>query len=641
MSVVTPRAVALSLVAVLAGSWMLQRIELVFAGPALAAGPLPSLPVLLLVTLAALRQIGSRWLRLQAGELLGCYTITAVGLPLATTGFTHYLLPGLVTGFFQFADPSGRYHPFLRLIPEWAVPGREGSAAVTGFFEGGGEVPWSSWLWPLASWTTLVIAFVAASWGLMTLLRRRWLVEERLRAPLAELPMTFLAHGEVVLRNRVLWAGVLVPILLYGVNGLHHYLISPAEIPLSFDMADVLVDEPWSSLAPYTSRFEFAVSPLLVGIAYLMSVEVAFSTWFFYLLSRVQLLLTEVSGRTGDPGEFIGLGGQWREWPNFVPHLQAQARGGLLCLALLSLWSARRALAAAWRRAVAGSRPELGGFAALTVGAAALLLWSTAAGLSAALAAVFVLLLLVTMLGAARLRLDGGLPVVGIYFLIPNLFYFVAGTGPGVFQPSEYVALSLLSVFSYTGIAVVAMIQVEGWKMAETLRLDAARVGLAVSIGVAAGLACGFGFMLELVYDAGIFTLDRHGGARSAARIGRYYHYLYSEAGTRAAGTDLIRLAAMAVGFAATWVLAIARTLFVRMPFHPAGFIYGTGFGYMIWGSALLGWIVKVLVVRYGGAASYRSIRPFFIGLILGDLFMRFLWGAVAMFGEAGGGYGM
>ncbi len=628
-------------VAVFGGAWLLQRVELVSGGPLLAVGPLASLPILLLVSLVAVGHLGRRWIHLEQGEVLAVYIMAAVGLPLASTGFVHFLLPGLVTGFYSFADPNGRFYRFFQHIPEWMVPGGVESPAVTGFFEGGVAVPWTAWLAPLAAWSVLAGGFLAALWGLFGLLQRRWMEEERLGFPLAELPLAMLERGAGLERDPLMWAGVAVPAIIYGVNGITHYFLVPGEIPLAFDLGEVLIEEPWRAMAPYTAPFVFELSPLLVGIVYFMSVEVAFSTWFFFLGSRLQLLAAETLGRSADQGTFIGLGGQWREWPNFFPHLQAQARGGLLCIGFLTLWAARGSLAAACRRAVRQRGGEdAASLGALAAGTAVIALWAWAAGLSAAQSTGFVLLLLLTFVGMARLRLDGGFPVVGIYFLVGNLFYFAGGTGPDAFPPSTYVAFAFMSVLSYSGLAGAALIHFEGQKMARALGVSGGgRLGLAVAAGLALGLLAGYWSMLNLVYDHGMFALDQHGGARGVARVGRYVHYLYSEAGLREGAADLDRLGAMGFGALVTAAVAASRTFFGWVPLHPLGFVYGTGFGRLIWGSALAGWGVKVLAVRYGGAGTYRRLRPFFLGMICGDLFMRAVWGLVAGFGTPGGGF--
>ena len=280
--ILTFRVLAIAAGVIFAGAYVLQRVELVYDGPGLAQGVLPPLPIFLLVVLAVLGALNSRWLGLGKGGMLALYLMTAVGLPLASTGLAHYLLPGLVTGFYSFADEAGRYHPFLQHISTWMVPGRAGSEVVSGFFEGREEgVPWRAWLWPLLCWSVLIGAFFTALLGLTDLLQKRWIEEERLRFPLIELPLELMDQGASFLRDRMVWAGLAVPALLYGINGLNHYFLVPGEIPLYFDLGDVLLDELWRSMAPFTSRFIFYVSPLLVGLVYLMSVEVAFSTWFF------------------------------------------------------------------------------------------------------------------------------------------------------------------------------------------------------------------------------------------------------------------------------------------------------------------------------------------------------------------------
>ena len=54
----------------------------------------------------------------------------------------------------------------------------------------------------------------------------------------------------------------------------------------------------------------------------------------------------------------------------------------------------------------------------------------------------------------------------------------------------------------------------------------------------------------------------------------------------------------------------------------------------------MAGWFFKWLAVRYGGAQTYRSLLPLFLGLIFGEVFMRLFWSAVAMIhGEIGSGY--
>lgn len=631
------RALAVGAALVVAGAWATQRVELVFGGPDLGMGALAALPVAALVALTALGGRLRQRLGLRRVDLACIYIMAAIGLPLAGRGFVHYLLPSLVTGFYgSFADPAGRYAPFLPAIPAWLIPGGGAAAVVNPFFEGGAPVPWSAWAVPLLAWGVLLGGLFACLGGLAGLLIRRWMEDERLRCPLADLPSALLGDGGLV-RNRRLWLGAFVAFALYGVNGIDHYFLVPGALPTHFDLGDVLLEDPWRAMAPGTSRFQFSASPLLVGIAFLMPLEVAFSTWFFFLVTRLQLLAVEALGRTGDQGTFVGLGGQWREWPNALPHLAAQARGGVLCLAILSLWSARGSLAAAWRSALRAAGPERGCFAAVAGGVPVLVAWGWAAGLPLWVSAAHAGVLLLTAIGVARLRLDGGLPVVGIFLLIPNLFYFASGTGPAAVAPQTAVAFAFLALLSYGSVTAWLHLQLEG----ERLLREAGGGGAArpLAAGAVVGLVAGIAFALAVVHDRGLFALDETGGARSVARVGRYVAYLFAEAGSQPGGTDADRLGAVAGGAAVTAVIAWGRQWFLGSPFHPAGFVYATGFGGLLWGSAVLAWAAKAIAVRYGGAATYRNLRPFFFGLILGELAMRVLWAGLAPLEDPGTGF--
>ena len=474
-------------------------------------------------------------------------------------------------------------------------------------------------------------------WGMARLLRRRWLDEERLRLPLADLPAALATNGAVLVRNRLLWVGAAVPLLLYGINGIDHYFLIPGTIPTGFDLGDVLIEDPWKAMAPNTSRFHFSVSPLLIGIVYLMAVEVSFSVWFFFLVTRLQFVLVDLLGQSGDEGTFVGVGGQWREWPNVMPHLQAQARGGVMCLALVSLWAARHTLVTSWRSALRAREQARPAWLALLLGATVLVSWSWLAGVSLLMSVAHTVVLLLTIVGVARLRVDGGLPVAGVWLLIPNLFYFVAGTGASVFAPSTCVVWAFLTLLTYGTVTMWLPLQLEGQRLGR--ETATAGVGTVLAVGAIVGLAAGAVFALQLVHTHGLFALDQNGGARSMARVGRYVQYIYAEAGAEPGGMDVDRLGAVGFGALATFLLSAARQWFLRSPFHPAGFVYATGLGGLLWGSALVGWGAKVLVVRYGGAGTYRALRPFFFGLILGELCMRLLWAVLAPLGEPGAGF--
>ena len=64
----------------------------------------------------------------------------------------------------------------------------------------------------------------------------------------------------------------------------------------------------------------------------------------------------------------------------------------------------------------------------------------------------------------------------------------------------------------------------------------------------------------------------------------------------------------------------LARFRFAGFPLHPVVFlIWGTWPSQYLWFSFFVGWLLKKLVVVYGGPGYYHRGKPFFLGLILGE----------------------
>ena len=51
-----------------------------------------------------------------------------------------------------------------------------------------------------------------------------------------------------------------------------------------------------------------------------------------------------------------------------------------------------------------------------------------------------------------------------------------------------------------------------------------------------------------------------------------------------------------------------------------------TWFAWQAWVSIFLGWLAKILILRYGGVRLYRAARPVFLGLIVGEVLAAAYW---------------
>jgi hypothetical protein len=88
-------------------------------------------------------------------------------------------------------------------------------------------------------------------------------------------------------------------------------------------------------------------------------------------------------------------------------------------------------------------------------------------------------------------------------------------------------------------------------------------------------------------------------------------------------GPDAPGMRWMAGGAAFTFGLAFMQSRFLWWPLHPIGYAFSTCYAMEYWWSTIaLTWLIKLLLVRYGGLQAFVKARPLFLGLILGDAVM-------------------
>jgi len=88
---------------------------------------------------------------------------------------------------------------------------------------------------------------------------------------------------------------------------------------------------------------------------------------------------------------------------------------------------------------------------------------------------------------------------------------------------------------------------------------------------------------------------------------------------TQPAPPDWGGVAATAVGFVVVIALMVTKIWFPLWPLHPVAFPLGYDMVVDDMLPALaLTWLVKSLLLRYGGLRAYRKALKFFLGLIVG-----------------------
>ena len=78
--------------------------------------------------------------------------------------------------------------------------------------------------------------------------------------------------------------------------------------------------------------------------------------------------------------------------------------------------------------------------------------------------------------------------------------------------------------------------------------------------------------------------------------------------------------------------MLILRTRFVGWPLHPVGYAVSSSWSMnLLWMPLLIAWIIKLLVLRYGGLRLYRQGLPLALGLFLGEYVAGGFWSLVGI----------
>ncbi|MBT6628655.1 MAG: hypothetical protein HOB49_16705, partial [Gemmatimonadetes bacterium] len=389
---------------------------LVVKGSQLTSNAIPIIAIFLLFLVTVVLQPILRWLGDRGAftrpELITIYVMMLVGSVVVTTGFAGTFL-SVITGAVYYATPENDWNSlFVPYLSRWLTP--DDTQAIRLFYEGlpkGQVIPWESWVRPLVTWISFILVFYWTLFCIGVILRGQWVENERLVFPLTRLPLAMVeepakgSEGErsLVARlftNRVMWMGFAIPLLIHSWNSLGNYSDAFQKLPLSGTMA----------LLPGLVTVPVRLNLPVLGLAYLMPLNVAFSVWFFFAIGVLQTL---IFARLGIQ---IGTGDVWNSGGG-APSILHQSAGGMMVFVLFLLWTARSHIRGLWRQArgqqaidgreVLSPRLAFGG---LAMGYLFLLAWLTASGLSPYVAFLLLTGALGAFIGLSRVVAEAGLP---------------------------------------------------------------------------------------------------------------------------------------------------------------------------------------------------------------------------------------
>ena len=281
-------------------------------------------------------------------ELLVVYIMMVMASPIPTLFVGKFL--STIRYPFYYATAANEWRELIHPhIPDWLMV--HDLEIARKFYEGGPReetVPWPVWRAAIWVWTPFICALFLMMISSMAIMRKQWIEHERLIYPLMQVPMAMTEEGKdserlsPFFKNPIMWAGFAVPALYGTLHGLYNYF--PELVPVAQNVDPIHMSIP---VFRRTADLFVLVRFNIIGFFYFLKTDIAFSLWFFNLLSFAVRGLFAIFGvassETGGAGHAV-----------HDPFLAYQSMGAILVLFLGGIWTARKHLGNVWRKAYKG-----------------------------------------------------------------------------------------------------------------------------------------------------------------------------------------------------------------------------------------------------------------------------------------------
>lgn len=569
---------------------------------------------------------------LNRAELMFIYSVLAVGSCLCGHDMFQILVP-MLTWPYRYQDGVNQWGNLFvdKHLPKYpfTMPNKDiAQAYYTGNSTLYNAETLQAWLPVALTWACFfgVVLFVMLC--VNAILRKQWTDNERLSYPIIQLPLQItneqsFAPKTGLFRNRLFWIGFGIAAFIDCVNSLNVYypsiptIFTPGRGQSFYDAQQFVTEKPWNAIGWTPLSFY----PFMIGLGMLMPLDFLFSCWFFYIFWKVE--------------HVVSVAMAWDQDPRF-PYDNNQAFGAYIAFCIFSLWLSRNYLIQVVRCAL-GKVSTLsdknepisyrGALLGILFGMAFLLWFSMQLGMGPWLAIVFFLIYFALAVAITRMRAELGTPVHDLHFTGPDwILAETMGTKTSTFSPANLTAFSLFFWFNRAYRSHPMPHQLESFKLAEQTRADYRKWFWAMAaFGLIAGLVA-FWSVLHLMYVY---------GARAKSQI-----TFGPEAYTRLEGWlktpkngSYQATAAIWVGFAAAMFLQFMRVRFTWWPFHPLAFAVTSSWEInLVWLPLFIAWLLKTVILRYGGRGGFQRSIPFFLGLMIGQFVVGSLWNIYGIF---------
>ena len=439
--------------------------------------------ILILINLG-LKRFRPGWAMTQ-GELITIYVMLSVASGLAGHDTLALTIPAIPHAF-HFATAENQWKElFFRYIPQHLVVYDPEETILKGFYEGDALDEFYTWrvfgpwlrvtLW----WSSLILALGLVMVCINLFVRKQWTEHEKLAYPIIQLPMAITQGGGTssFFRNRALWIGFGLAAALDIMNGLHALYPYVPGFAVRHDQRTIRFTEaPWNAMG----NLPVPLYPFVIGLGYLLPLDLSFSMWFFYLFARFQQVFVSASG--------LRLPG--------APFLSEQSIGGWMAVFFAAVWATRGHLRAVIAHLFGGKQMDDSGEPIRYRTAAVIMVMSFAyivyfcvhAGMTIPIILPFMAFFFALSVGITRVRAEFGPPAHEMAGMVNGQQFLINILGTRGFGFENLGVVPFFWFFSGRGYREHIMPhQLEGLKMAERARMNTKRLVLAIGIALVVG----------------------------------------------------------------------------------------------------------------------------------------------------------
>ena len=467
---VTWKSIALAIILIPFNFYWIITGEVGLVGYALNTYAVPFYNVVFTVFILVLLNIGLKrafgFSILDNTELLTINILLNVVCALPSITFMTLLVTSLGHAFW-YATPENEWQQlFWKHLPSWLVV--KDIDALTGYYEGESTLYVISrikaWLQPVIYWTIFTTCLVSVMLCINVIVRRRWIEREHLAYPVTQIAYQLTCNTRRLFSNKIFWIGFAISASIAIINGLSFLFPAIPMIPVKrMGIGHLFTEKPWNAVGGINVSFY----PFVMGLSFLMPLDLAFSSWFFFLFYKMELVLTRALG-VNAPG---------------FPYYNEQCFGAAVGLCLVLLVYSRGYLIDVLKTAFKASstedrdEPVRYRFAILGVvlGFVFLFVFSMRIGMSFWLVPIFFGIYFVIVTLITRMRAEQGFPVHAMENMSTHNL-LVNSIGTRALGKSNLVALAVYKWFNRSFTSNPMPHQMEGLKLADRAGINTRRM---------------------------------------------------------------------------------------------------------------------------------------------------------------------